>query len=66
MISETDYKASMRRRILRLRTAYKIGPLSTVQTNRLIDALYFVRGDGITDPDLRVMIRLTARGLYGG
>ena len=57
-------RASHARRIRALVKQHSLPPVSNQQRERMLDALDNVRGDGLTDGDLRVVIKLTTRGLF--
>lgn len=53
------------RRIAYLQKDIGIEPWSERETRRLLTRLDNVAGDGVTDPDLRVIVRLYNRELVG-
>ena len=53
-------RSILRRRIITMRKTIGLDPWTKAQTTALMDRLNFP-GDGITDPDLRVMVRLYNR-----
>lgn len=57
------FRLAMRRRLQGLREEYRLPALSMRQTTALTTLLVNLRGDAPVDPDLRVLYRLTARGL---
>jgi hypothetical protein len=58
-------RAGYTRRIRQLRDGHGLPALSNRQRSVLLDLLMQVTGDAVTDPDLRVLIRLAGRGLCG-
>lgn len=56
-------RANYARRLIAIRKRHNMPTLSRIESKRILDAIQTVRGEGIPDADLRVLIRLTQRGL---
>lgn len=54
----------MRRRLRAVGTKYNMPPLSGIEMHAASNALANTVGEGITEPDMRTIYRLTKRGLF--
>ena len=63
-VADDRYAITMRRRFRDIRDQFKLPALPMFKVNEIIERLRRLDDGGITDPDLRVVYRLAARGLF--
>jgi len=66
MRNHSAFERNIVRRLDRLQQQFGLPALSAADRVNLVAALSNVRGEGVNDPELRVLYRLTRRGLLDG